>query len=287
MTHDGSPPLTPLGIFAKTFAGSDPRAVLAQARHAGFDAVQYNMACSGLEPLPTVVPRDVALALRDASAEFGVAPVALSATYNMIHPDLPARIVGQQALAALAEVAHTAGIPILTLCTGSRNRADQWAFHPDNGSEAAWRDLLVSMSAAIDVADRYDLRLGVEPEPGNIVDSAGTARRLIDEFGSDRIGIVMDAANLLSLSALRTPALQYDEIAAVLDLVADRVILVHAKDRTSDGRVVAPGQGAIDFPQYFEATVAAGVQAPVVTHGLDVTDAHRTAVFLRACLQMN
>ena len=41
-----------LGIFAKTFAGSDPLTVLTAARVAGFAAVQYNMACSGLPAMP-------------------------------------------------------------------------------------------------------------------------------------------------------------------------------------------------------------------------------------------
>jgi len=41
-----------IGVFAKTFAGSDPRGVLAQVAGAGFTTTQYNMSCSGLASLP-------------------------------------------------------------------------------------------------------------------------------------------------------------------------------------------------------------------------------------------
>jgi len=51
-----------LGIFAKTFDGSTPIQVLRAARDAGYDAVQYNMACSGLAPLPETIDPAAALA---------------------------------------------------------------------------------------------------------------------------------------------------------------------------------------------------------------------------------
>ncbi len=41
-----------LGIFAKTFQGREPRAILQAARDAGYRVVQYNMACSGLPSMP-------------------------------------------------------------------------------------------------------------------------------------------------------------------------------------------------------------------------------------------
>lgn len=37
-----------LGIFARTFEGTDPGAVLRAVAGSGFSCAQYNMACSGL-----------------------------------------------------------------------------------------------------------------------------------------------------------------------------------------------------------------------------------------------
>ena len=35
-----------LGIFAKTFSGSNPLTVLGAVKAAGYDAAQFNMACA-------------------------------------------------------------------------------------------------------------------------------------------------------------------------------------------------------------------------------------------------
>lgn len=270
-----------LGIFAKTFAGSTPIEVLTQARDAGYDTVQYNMSCSGLPSLPSVIVPEVVSAIRSAMRDTGVSIAALSATYNMIHPDASMRAEGHTSLAVLAESAHALGIPMVTLCSGSRNAEDQWAPHSDNSNAESWRDLLESLSKAIEVAETYDVLLGVEPEPSNVVSSAMVARRLLDELGSARIGIVIDAANLIGDTLQRVALARHDVIARAIDVLGDRVILVHAKDRRIDGTFVTAGRGAVDFAAYFTALAVAGVQAPVITHGLTAIDAPGAAVFLR------
>ena len=52
-----------LGIFAKTFSETDPHAVFAQVKAAGFATAQYNMACSGLPSMPDEIPPRVATAV--------------------------------------------------------------------------------------------------------------------------------------------------------------------------------------------------------------------------------
>ena len=60
-----------LGIFAKTFAGSDPGTVLAASKAAGFAGVQYNMACSGLAAMPDALSAQDVAAVAAASAADG------------------------------------------------------------------------------------------------------------------------------------------------------------------------------------------------------------------------
>lgn len=273
-----------VGIFARTFAGSTPDSVLGQAQRAGYGSVQYNMMCSGLPALPSIITPDVVPAIRAAVQHTGVTVAALSATYNMIHPDAATRAAGHSSLTLLAASAHALGIPMLTLCTGSRNAGDQWAPHPDNGTADAWRDLLESMTAALEVAERFDLMLGVEPEPSNIVSGADAARRLMAELGSRRVGVVLDAANLVEPALGESAAVRGELITRAVETLADRIILVHAKDRAADGAIVAPGQGVVDFGGYLGALASAGVRAPVITHGLDATDAPAAAVFLGRCI---
>ncbi len=83
-----------LGIFAKTWAGTEPGALFAAARKAGYSAVQYNMTCSGLQDMPEEIPAAAAAAVRAASVAHGVEMSAVSATYNMAHPDPAVRQAG-------------------------------------------------------------------------------------------------------------------------------------------------------------------------------------------------
>src|SRR6185369_5717611 len=116
--------LMQIGIFAKTFEGVEPGQVLRQAAAAGYTAVQYNMACSGIGSLPTEVSDAVATAVASAAAGNGLTVAAVSATYNMLHPDMALREQGRAAFAAIAAKARPIGTNLVTLCTGSRDAAD-------------------------------------------------------------------------------------------------------------------------------------------------------------------
>ncbi len=114
----------------------------------------------------------------------------------MIHPDKAIREAGMRRLAVLAAACAPMGTRLITLCTGTRDPDDQWRWHPDNASPDAWADLVTEMDAAVALADRFDIDLGIEPELANVVSDAPAARRLLDEMASPRLRIVLDPANL-------------------------------------------------------------------------------------------
>ncbi len=268
-----------IGAFARTFPGTGPAAVLAAARAAGFETVQYNLACSGLPSMPDAVAPEFPAAVVSAAERSGIVISALSGTYNMIHPDPAVRARGLARLEVIAEAAVAIGAPLVTLCTGTRDPCDQWRAHPDNASAAAWRDLLAEMAKACRIAERHGLRLGIEPELANVVDGAARARALIDELASPCLGIVLDPANLFEVE---TADRRRDLVAEATDLLADRILLAHAKDRDSAGNFVAAGAGVIDFDLYIAALRSAGFDGDLVAHGMSATDAPQVAAFLRS-----
>lgn len=266
-----------LGIFAKTFEGSEPGAVLAQVAAAGYGAAHFNMACCGLPAMPDAIAPEVAAGVARAARAAGVTIVGLSGTWNMIHPDTAVRDAGMRRLAVLAGACKAIGTGFITLCTGTRDPDDQWRAHPGNHAPDAYRDLLFSMERAVAIADQHGVDLGIEPELANVVDSAVKARRLIDNIGSPRLKIVLDAANLFEVeTAERRRAI----VSHAVDLLADRIAMAHAKDRDASGTFTAAGRGVIDFAHVFRALRDAGFDGPVVTHGLTAADAPATAVFL-------
>jgi sugar phosphate isomerase/epimerase len=270
-----------LGIFAKTFAGTTPLPVLGAAKQAGYGAVQYNMASSGLGALPSLIDDGVAHAVRDASAQTGVAIAAVSATYNMIHPDEPARVAGRRAFAAIAAAAPAMGTRLVTVCTGSRDPVDQWRHHPDNAGPDAWRAMCEEFGHLLTIAERHDILIGVEPELANVVSSAGAAARLIETLGAARIRIVLDPANLFEIA---DSTVRRGLVEEAVDRLHPHLAMVHAKDRFADGQFAPAGRGVIDFEHFFATLHRAGFAGPVITHGLSADEAPGVAMILNAAL---
>ncbi|MBZ9797382.1 sugar phosphate isomerase/epimerase family protein [Mesorhizobium sp. ES1-4] len=270
-----------LGIFAKTFSGTGPAAVLAAVKQAGYETTQFNLACAGLPSMPDVVPADAIAAIRAAAQSSGVSLAALSGTYNMAHPDKMVRDDGFRRLAVVIETAAALDIPLVTLCTGSRNAADQWAYHPDNATPSAWSDMAAEMAKALALAEGAGVDLGIEPEQANIVTSATDATRLIADMGSRHLKIVLDPANLFEHA---TPDEARVIVATAVGEAAGHIAMAHAKDRFADGRFATAGQGVVDFPDFIARLKGAGFDGALVTHGLSADEAAGVATFLRGLL---
>lgn len=270
-----------LGIFAKTFDGVTPRANLAAAAGAGYAAVQYNMACSGLASMPDLMSVENALDVAAAAKACNVQIAAVSGTYNMIHPNKAVREKGHARLAVLAAHCKAMGAPLITLCTGTRDPDDQWRAHPENATSDAWRDLRRSMEIAVEIAERWDILLGIEPELANVINSAANADRLLQEVKSQRLKIVLDPANLFERTTLTE---QRRLVSAAVDLLGEHIVMGHAKDRAGNGSVAAAGKGVVDFAHFVACLKAVGFAGPLVTHGLSAAEAPGVAMFLRSTL---
>lgn len=116
----------------------------------------------------------------------------------------------------------------------------------------------------------------------NVVDSAASARRLLDSVGSDRVRIVLDPANLAEGVA---PEERRFIIGAAVDLLADRLVMAHAKDRSTDGSFATAGTGVIDFPHFVACLRAAGFDGPLIAHGLAEDEAAGVAAYLSGLLR--
>ena len=268
-----------LGIFAKTFPGSDPDTVLRQA--AEYSCVQFNMACAGLPAMPDAIDPAVCASIVAAARRNSVAIVALSGTYNMIHPDPAVRAAGLARLDVMLGAAAAMEVSLVTLCTGTRDATDQWRHHPDNASPEAWRDLNAEMTQAVALADRHGVDLGIEPERANVVRDAAAAKRLLDEQGFSRLRIVLDPANLVEAD---DAVPWHDTIAHAVALLGPHIAMAHAKDRAANNGFATVGRGAIDFRHFIGCLRNAKFDGPLVTHGLAANEAAGVATFLRGVL---
>jgi sugar phosphate isomerase/epimerase len=270
------------GVFAKTFARSSPEGVFDALVGYGLGETQFNMSVAGLSPLPDEIASALADRVRVAAAERRIALVAVSGTFNMIHPDLGVRRDGLRRLGVLAGACERLGTSTVTLCTGTRDPEDMWRRHPDNTRPEAWRDLLATMQEALETAEKHGVTLAFEPEAANVVDSAEKGRRLLDEMRSPRLKVVMDAANLFDAGDPTRRLSRSEEILeGAFELLGEDLLLAHAKDVNGAGEVVAVGKGDLDYDLYLRHLDGAGYGGPLIMHGLAEEEVEGSLAFLQ------
>jgi sugar phosphate isomerase/epimerase len=267
-------PRSLVGIFAKTFVRKTLEENLAAVTAHGFSCVQYNMACAGVPTLPDRYDRELSNRIEQALDHYQVLASAVSGTFNMIHPDPRVRDQGIEGLRHLAPMEWG----MITLCTGTRDPENMWRRHPDNDSPEAWADLCAALREALYWMEDTDTLLGIEPEPGNVIDSARKARRLLDEMGSPLLKIVFDPANLVGPGQLPRMHEILDE---AFDLLGKDILLAHAKDVAPDdsGRHVPAGKGALDYDYFLKRLLRVYV-GPIILHGLEEHEVPECKAFL-------
>jgi sugar phosphate isomerase/epimerase len=272
-----------LGLFAKTFAPASLSDILDAEAANGLKAVHYNMACVGRPSMPDEISAALTEQIRRELVARQMTMVGISGTYNMIHPDPVQRAAGLRRLAILAAACRPMGTSLITLCTGTRDPYDQWRFHPDNDSPAAWRELTAELANALEIADTYDLTLGVEPEIANVVNSAAKAQKLLAEMQSERLKIVIDPANILPFGTLPRQRQIMDD---AFDRLGADIVMAHAKDTGQDGQAgdLAAGTGLLDFTYYLAKLRDIGFGGPLVMHGLSAEEVPTAVQYLQKLL---
>lgn len=263
-----------LGLFARTFPRPTIEEVFAAAAQYGVDCVQFNFACAGQPSLPDRLDPTLLERIRRAAQLHHLSLAAVSGTFNMIHPDPAQRRAGLARLEVIGAACPLLGTRVVTLCTGTRDPQDMWRPHPDNDTQEAWQDLLGSLRQALATADRHDLTLGIEPEVANVISSARKARRLLDTLRSPRLKIILDAANLFQAGDVSR---MHEVLEEAFDLLAEDLVLVHAKELASSGHAghLPLGAGILDWDHYVRLLRKVQFRGPVILHGFE--EPHTTA----------
>lgn len=218
-----------LGIFARTFRRPTATEVAAEVAQAGYSLAHWNFAAIGLPTLANDLPDTAFADLHAAFDAVEIGTPSISATYNVIGPDIERRLTETtQAAHLIRRARRLLGVEAVTLCTGTRDPENIWRAHPDNAKPEAWHDLRATLDVLMDAASDGGVVLGIEPEPGNVVRDAPTAARLLDELGDDApVGIIFDPANLLTPE---TMSRQAQILTEAVDLLGPRIVGVQLKD---------------------------------------------------------
>jgi len=245
--------------------------VAPEVRQAGYAIAHWNFAALGRPTLADGVDDEEFARVRTSFDAVGVAIPSVSVSYNIVHPDKEFRERQTAAAVELIGRIRLIGADVATLCSGTRDPDDMWRIHPDNDKPDAWSDLRATLDVLLDAAAAAGVRLGVEPEPGNIVRDASVAARLLDELGPDApIGIIFDPANLLSPATI---AQQKEVLTDAIDMLGARVIGAHAKDVVGSGYSAA-GAGMMDYHLVFRL-LSRVAPVPLIAQDVLESDAAR------------
>jgi sugar phosphate isomerase/epimerase len=144
--------------------------------------------------------------------------------------------------------------------------------------------LLTTLTKALTTANRHDVALAIEPETGNVIDSANKARRLLDELRSPRLKIIIDAANLLRATDL---ACMREVLEDAFELIGSDLVLAHAKEFNPHANAGNQplGRGVLDWDLYLSLLRRVNFAGPLILHGFEEQQAEQSVRFLRSALK--
>lgn len=273
-----------LGIFARTFTGCNLDEVLTAVVSHGMSMVQFNLTCAGLATLPELLEQDVLARINAAFQYRKVEMAAVSGTYNLIDPDHDQRDLLTRRARHLIASAVQLGTGIVTLCTGTCDPQNMWRAHPDNDTAESWRKMIGTLEELIPIAEAHDVVLGIEPERGNVVNSARKARRLLDEVGSRHLGIVLDGANLwdpLSAQCFE------ETLTEAFELLGPDVAVIHIKEipASAEAKLEKVGAGRMAWKTYFDGICSIGFNGPIIIHNVTPAQVDDSVRFVTAALE--
>ena len=253
------------GVFTKVFPRQNFGAVFDAIQAAGIQRAQLIMCANGDEELLVEIAPELIAELRAESGRTGVALPVVSGIYNMAHPDEQVRADGLARLRKVIAAAPELGATAITICTGTRDPENMWRWHDDNDSDLAWSDLVEGLEVALDDAERHQVMLAIEPEPGNLVNGIERARRLLDQLPSQALGVTLDGANIVMCEPDLEPREVLDRAFAAF---GDRIVVVHAKDCDSAGHPVPAGRGIVPWDHLAMLLRATPFDGPLIIHSV-------------------
>ena len=258
-----------LGTFSPEIKANNVAELFRKTKDYGFSQMQFDYASLTSEEMPELIPDSLNREIAAQAAHHGIEIAAVNGTFNMAHPDPAIRDDGIARFKKIAASCAALGCKLVTLCTGTRNRESMWAPHPDNNTPEAWKDMARVLEQLLLIAEKYDVNLGIETEASNVINTAARARRLIEEFQSPRLKIILDAANLFSMGMAKREKVR-SVISEGIELLAPWIVMAHGKDiMEGEGLVfTGPGQGIIDFYFFIRELAKIGYNGGMILHGI-------------------
>ncbi len=168
------------------------------------------------------------------------------------------------------DMAAALGSDCVSLWSGALPASDS----PTDG----FRRLVEGLRLVLDYAERREVKIGFEPEPGMLIDTMASFAELVEQIDSPRLGLTLDIGHLHCLG---------EPIEETIFRWSNQLLNVHLEDMCADVHEhLMFGEGEIDFPPVLAALqkvgYAGGLHVELSRHSHMGPDVARQAfVFLR------
>ncbi|KHF40236.1 sugar phosphate isomerase/epimerase family protein [Halalkalibacter okhensis] len=141
--------------------------------------------------------------------------------------------------------------------------------------------LKASLIELIEEAEKWGVIVGIEPANEHLIGTAKQLKEFIDEVPSNHIGVVLDPGNLLTKENIHN---QDTIIEEAFELLGDRIVACHAKDRIIDDageiKTVTPGRGLLNYPLFFSLLHDAKPNCEIILEATNPDEMIETREFL-------
>ncbi len=189
--------------------------------------------------------------VRDAFAEQNISIAVLGCYINPIHPDPTERELALQRFEEHLQFARDFGCAIVGTETGSRN-AD-CTYHPDNHSQAAFDELVVSVKRLASVAERHGVFVGIEGVAHHhTINTYERMNALLDAVDSPNVKVIYDPVNFFPLKECHEQQRLMNE---AFEAFGNHIVAIHCKDFVKEDGMKAgdlpSGTGEMDHVHLF------------------------------------
>ncbi|MNI33647.1 Xylose isomerase-like TIM barrel [compost metagenome] len=234
-----------LGIRAHDFSRHSLPELITKLKHYRFSHIQFAVRKSFPDSVPSLsaLSPGAAAYFGESFRQAGIRIAVLGCYVNIIDPDQSKRKQALDDFSTHLRLARDFGASLVGTETGSVGKG----YTRDNFTEEAFQEVVASVAAMVAEAERFGVTVGIEAGQNHPLYSAWLAKRLLDLVPSNNLQIILDCANLMSPDNYER---QEEVIAEALELLGDRIAVIHLKDFTvEEGQItiVPVGQGQLQF----------------------------------------
>ena len=231
--------------------------------------LETNFVPTGNIEIPWKVEDDVIRMLVNASEKYGIEIISLNGTCNMAHPDKAIRDEAVARFEGFAKSAKAMGSTYASLCSGTRDLYDLWTYNENNDSDEAWIDMADTMKRVVEIAEKYNLILGIETEAANVINTPERARKIMDEVGSPNLKMIIDCANLFHAGKAHKENVR-STLKHAFECFGKDIVMAHGKDISdSEGIDYCPtGEGIIDYAYFMQLLKEYNYNGDMLLHSI-------------------